>query len=171
MTEQQHGPLTSVSIQLLDRDYQVRCPSDRQAALLAAADYLNQQLRELRSSGRVQGMEKLAMTAALNMAHEVLAICRGKAKVQLGGENGIILSVSPGDVIIIPAGVAHKNLGASRDFLVVGAYPPGQSWDMNYGEAGERPDADQNISRVPRPKTDPVFGRRGPLIDHWLTQD
>lgn len=74
MTEQQHGPLTSVSIQLLDRDYQVRCPSDRQAALLAAADYLNQQLRELRSSGRVQGMEKLAMTAALNMAHEVLAI-------------------------------------------------------------------------------------------------
>ena len=75
------------------------------------------------------------------------------------------------DTIVIPAGVAHKNLRASRDFLVVGAYPPGQSWDMNYGEAGERPDADQNIMRVPRPKKDPVFGRRGPLIDHWLTQD
>lgn len=74
MTEQQHAPLTSVSIQLLDRDYQVRCPSDRQAALLAAAGYLDQQLRELRSSGRIQGIEKLAMTAALNMAHEVLAM-------------------------------------------------------------------------------------------------
>lgn len=103
-------------------------------------------------------------------AHEVLAICRGKATVQLGGENGIILSVSPGDVIVIPAGVAHKNLGASRDFLVVGAYPPGQSWDMNYGKTGERPAADQNVARVPLPKTDPVFGRRGPLIDHWLKQ-
>ena len=103
-------------------------------------------------------------------AHEVLAVCRGSARVQLGGEKGPIFSVGPGDVILIPAGVGHKNLGASADFLAVGAYPPGQSWDMNYGKAGERPTADQNIGQVPLPQTDPLFGSRGPLIDHWFRQ-
>jgi uncharacterized protein YjlB len=101
-------------------------------------------------------------------AHEVLAVCRGSARVQSGGENGPIFSVQPGDVILIPAGVGHKNLGADSDFLVVGAYPSGQSWDMNYGKAGERPAADRNIAAVPLPQTDPVFGHRGPLVDHWL---
>jgi uncharacterized protein YjlB len=52
----------------------------------------------------------------------------------------------------------------------VGAYPPGQSWDMNYGKAGERPAAGQNIGQVPLPQTDPLFGSRGPLIDHWFRQ-
>jgi uncharacterized protein YjlB len=104
-------------------------------------------------------------------AHEVLAVCRGTARIQLGGEQGPVFSVGLGDVILIPAGVGHKNLGASSDFLVVGAYPPGQSWDMNYGKAGERPAADRNIARVPLPQTDPVFGSLGPLIDHWLKQD
>ena len=104
-------------------------------------------------------------------AHEVLAICRGSARVQLGGQGGPVFSVNPGDVVIIPAGIGHKNLGAGSDFLVVGAYPPGQRWDMNYGEAGERPRAYQNIARVSLPRTDPVFGKNGPLIDHWLDQD
>jgi uncharacterized protein YjlB len=104
-------------------------------------------------------------------AHEVLAVCRGTARIQLGGEQGPVFSVGLGDVILIPAGVGHKKLGASSDFLVVGAYPSGQRWDMNYGKAGERPAADQNIARVPLPQTDPVFGSRGPLINHWLQQD
>jgi uncharacterized protein YjlB len=101
-------------------------------------------------------------------AHEVLAVCRGAARVQLGGEQGPIFSVKPGDVILIPAGVGHKNLGADSDFLVVGAYPPGQSWDMNYGKSDERPAADRNIAQTPLPQTDPVFGSRGPMVDHWL---
>ena len=66
-------------------------------------------------------------------AHEVLVIYSGEVKVQLGGPEGITLSAYPGDVIIIPAGVAHKNLGSSADFACVGAYPPGQTYDMNYG--------------------------------------
>jgi uncharacterized protein YjlB len=49
--------------------------------------------------------------------------------------------------------------------------PPGQHWDMNYGEVDERPRADQNIARVPLPHTDPVFRKSSPLIDHWLDQD
>jgi uncharacterized protein YjlB len=100
-------------------------------------------------------------------AHEALFVFSGSAKVQLGGEGGFIETIKMGDVIIIPAGVGHKNLGASGDFHVVGAYPPQQNVDMNYGKPGERPRADENISRVPTPVTDPVFGKAGPLLDHW----
>jgi len=67
-------------------------------------------------------------------AHEVLGVYGGSARVRLGGENGISLEITRGDVVIIPAGVAHKNLGSDQDFRVVGAYPIGQSWDMCYGE-------------------------------------
>ncbi|NIU02548.1 MAG: cupin domain-containing protein, partial [Aliifodinibius sp.] len=56
-------------------------------------------------------------------AHEVLCVYKGEAKVQLGGDDGIIQTVKPGDVIIIPAGVAHKNLGSNSDFRIIGAYP------------------------------------------------
>jgi uncharacterized protein YjlB len=101
-------------------------------------------------------------------AHEVLGISRGKAAVRLGGDaRGQTFEVRAGDVIIIPAGVAHKNLGSSSDFLVVGAYPLGQKWDMNYGKLGERPQADRNVAQVPLPTTDPVYGRDGQLAKYW----
>jgi len=103
-------------------------------------------------------------------AHEVLLVYGGSAKVQLGGEPGVIDTIGVGDVIIIPAGVGHKNLGASNDFQVVGAYPPRQNVDMWYGKPGERPRTDQNIARLPLPATDPVFGKAGPLLDHWRAQ-
>lgn len=101
-------------------------------------------------------------------AHEVLCVYQGEAKVQLGGEEGVIQAIVPGDVIIIPAGVAHKNLSASGDFRVVGAYPFGQNWDMNYGKLEERPQADENIVSVPLPQADPIFGTDGLLTEHWL---
>ena len=100
-------------------------------------------------------------------AHEVLAVYVGSARVQFGGENGVIADVSSGDVVVIPAGVGHKNLGASAGFRVIGAYPRGQTWDMCYGKPGERPRADENIARVPVPIADPVFGGEGPLLTHW----
>jgi uncharacterized protein YjlB len=100
-------------------------------------------------------------------AHEALFVFSGSAKVQLGGEAGRVTTINAGDVIIIPAGVGHKNLGASSDFHVVGAYPPQQNVDMNYGKPGERPRVDQNIARLALPLTDPVFGKTGPLLDHW----
>ena len=100
-------------------------------------------------------------------AHEVLGIYGGNVKVQLGGPDGITIEGRAGDVIIIPAGVAHKNLGSSTDFRCVGAYPPGQSWDMNYGKQSERPKTDQNIKNVPVPETDPVYGIDGPLVKSW----
>jgi uncharacterized protein YjlB len=100
-------------------------------------------------------------------AHEVLGVYSGTAQVQFGGEGGVVLSVSAGDVVVIPAGVAHKNLGASGDFRVVGAYPRGQRWDLCYGEPGERPGADRNIARVPLPEADPIYGPEGPLVEYW----
>jgi uncharacterized protein YjlB len=103
-------------------------------------------------------------------AHEVLGVYSGTARIQLGGEGGITLSVGQGDVVVIPAGVAHKNLGASSDFRVVGAYPRGQRPDMNYGRAGERPHADHNIAAVDLPEADPVHGKDGPLIEWWQEQ-
>jgi uncharacterized protein YjlB len=101
-------------------------------------------------------------------AHEVLGIFRGHATVQFGGEQGVVLSVEKGDVVIIPAGVAHKNLDCSRDFRAVGAYPDGQRPDTRYGKPGERPQADANIAKVPLPKADPVFGEQGKLMTQWM---
>lgn len=100
-------------------------------------------------------------------AHEALFIYSGSAKVQLGGEGSLVVTINAGDVVIIPAGVGHKNLGASSDFHVVGAYPPQQNVDMNYGKSGERPRVDENIARLALPVTDPVFGKTGPLLEHW----
>lgn len=100
-------------------------------------------------------------------AHEVLAIARGEAWVQFGGEMGPEIKVQPGDVVVIPAGGGHKNMGASADLLVVGAYPAGQTWDLCRGLPEERPWALENIARVPLPMTDPLYGKEGPLLHHW----
>ncbi len=100
-------------------------------------------------------------------AHEILAVYSGSARVLLGGDSGITLNVHKGDVLIIPAGVAHKNLGSEEQFRVVGAYPEGQNWDMNYGREEEHHKAEENIKQVPFPKTDPIYGADGPLKNFW----
>lgn len=104
-----------------------------------------------------------------SMAHEVLGCFDGSATVQFGGPGGVTQAVTAGDVVVIPAGVGHKNCGASGDFGVVGAYPPGQHSDMLYGKPGERPRADENIEGVPLPQSDPIFGSEGPLLQHWFS--
>ena len=100
-------------------------------------------------------------------AHEVLGIASGEATLMLGGPEGREFTVAAGDVIVIPAGVVHRRLRSSGDFLVVGGYPPGQEWDLLRGETGDRPMADRNIAKVPMPKSDPVGGTNGPLIKEW----
>lgn len=100
-------------------------------------------------------------------SHEVLGVCKGKSVVQLGGESGIRLMLEEGDVLVIPAGVAHKNLGKEKDITCVGAYPDGREYDMNYGHPDERPRTDRSIASIPLPETDPVFGAKGPLPGIW----
>jgi uncharacterized protein YjlB len=100
-------------------------------------------------------------------AHEVLGCYRGSATLRLGGGNGIRLFVEPGDVLVLPAGTGHQNLGASADFHVCGGYPAGQEADLLRGRADERPQNLANIAKVPLPKADPTAGREGPLIELW----
>ena len=99
--------------------------------------------------------------------HEVLGVYAGRAEVQFGGEDGPVEELCAGDAVVIPAGVAHKRLSATADFAVVGAYPPGADWDMNYARAEERADALRNIEAVPPPPADPVLGEGGPLEELW----
>ncbi|MDB4902259.1 MAG: Cupin 2 conserved barrel domain protein [Mucilaginibacter sp.] len=102
-----------------------------------------------------------------SISHEVLGIFNGSALLHLGGEQGKKIKVQAGDIIVIPAGVGHKNLGDENDFGVVGAYPGGHSWDLLKGLPGERPQADKNISAVQFPSTDPLFGKNDGLIKIW----
>ena len=100
-------------------------------------------------------------------AHEVLGCFSGSARVLFGGEDGVEVEIEAGAAVVIPAGVGHKNLGCSSDFGVVGAYPPGQSPDMKYGEQNERPQCLEEIARVALPEMDPVLGKGGPLCGEW----
>lgn len=100
-------------------------------------------------------------------AHEVLGVTGGEARVQFGGPEGEILEVVAGDLVVLPAGVGHCNLGSSPDFQVVGGYAGGRSWDMNTGKPEERPGVLENIKAVPVPEADPVSGEDGPLLEIW----
>jgi uncharacterized protein YjlB len=102
-------------------------------------------------------------------AHEVLGIFRGSARIQFGGPSGKAVLLEQGDVVIIPAGVAHKSIDVYDDFTCVGAYPRGQDYDMNYGKAEEHKQALENIRSLSLPATDPVYGREGPLLTNWTT--
>jgi uncharacterized protein YjlB len=100
-------------------------------------------------------------------AHEVLGIASGNAQVRLGGDGGKTVELRAGDVVVIPAGVAHKRESASADLLVIGSYPRGQSPDHCRAEAGAHDKAQGRIAGVPLPAADPVTGQAGPLLDCW----
>ena len=61
-----------VSVRILEKEYQVSCPAEERTALLDSADILNNKMREIRDSGKVVGLERVAVMAALNMANELL---------------------------------------------------------------------------------------------------
>lgn len=64
--------LTRITVRILDKDYQVACPDEERAALLESAALLNRKMQEIRESGKVVGLDRVAVMAALNLSHEIL---------------------------------------------------------------------------------------------------
>ena len=61
-----------VTIRILEKEYNVACPAEEKAALVASAELLNAKMREIRDSGKVVGLDRVAVMAALNLANELL---------------------------------------------------------------------------------------------------
>ena len=68
MTEQ----IAQVSVRILDKEYQVACPAEERTDLLDSAEILNEKMREIRDSGRIVGLDRIAVMAALNMANDLI---------------------------------------------------------------------------------------------------
>ncbi|MBH81000.1 MAG: cell division protein ZapA [Gammaproteobacteria bacterium] len=63
---------TTISVKILDKEYQVACPADEVDALTSSARYLDGQMNEIRESGKVFGLDRIAVMAALNIANEFI---------------------------------------------------------------------------------------------------
>ncbi len=70
------GEPVLVTVRILDREYRVACPPEEREDLMASARHLDQLMREIRDSGKVIGLDRIAVMAALNMAHELLELRR-----------------------------------------------------------------------------------------------
>lgn len=99
--------------------------------------------------------------------HEALGVARGHARVRFGGDKGKEIEITAGDVAILAAGTGHQCLFASRDFCVIGAYPPGPKMQITRPTPDNYHKALKTIPEVKLPKTDPVMGEGGPLLRLW----
>lgn len=100
--------------------------------------------------------------------HEVLGIARGRATVRFGGDQGEVLELEPGDVAVLPAGTGHQRLSDSGGLVVIGAYPPQGTYNLCRGDnPADHKAALKTIADVPKPASDPVAGRDGPLSALW----
>lgn len=72
----------TLKVKILDKDYLVSCPDDKKHALTAAAVHLDGKMREIRSSGKVLGTERIAVMAALNITYELLQSSHGLTEEQ-----------------------------------------------------------------------------------------
>ena len=99
--------------------------------------------------------------------YEVLVCIAGTARIGFGGPLGAAILMTPGDVVIVLAGVGHRRLSATEDFAVVGAYPPGQ--DGTVTRAGQTDlAAAEAVGRLPVPRIDPLSGERPGRLAVWL---
>jgi cell division protein ZapA len=73
--------MTRVSVRLLEREYQVACPAEERTDLLDSAEYLDAKMREVRDSGKVVGLDRIAVISALNLANELIKLRRNGSTV------------------------------------------------------------------------------------------
>lgn len=59
-------------VQILDKEYLVACPDEEREELFASAEFLTEKMKEIRDTGKIVGADRIAVMAALNMAHELL---------------------------------------------------------------------------------------------------
>jgi uncharacterized protein YjlB len=105
-----------------------------------------------------------------SMIHEVLGVAAGRARVCFGGKAGEALEIEAGDVAVLPAGTGHQRLSASRDFLIIGAYPAQGTYDLCRATPSEHDRAKALIPKTPLPEADPVYGKSGPLLKLWRAE-
>lgn len=67
---------STLEVFILDKSYRINCPESEQESLRASAQYLDRKMREIRSSGKIIGLERIAVIAALNISHELLTTSR-----------------------------------------------------------------------------------------------
>ena len=79
-----HQDQARVSVRIMEKEYVVACPYDERSALLDAAEFLNSRMREIRDTGKVIGMDRIAVMAALNLAHEFLKGKERESKLDNG---------------------------------------------------------------------------------------
>ena len=84
----QHMPAdnVAVTVMILDREYRIACPEEEKPALMEAASHLDRRMREIRDSGKVVGLDRVAVMAALNITHDYLE-CRREDQ-ETGGRFG-----------------------------------------------------------------------------------
>jgi cell division protein ZapA len=79
-----HPDQARVSVRIMEKEYVVACPYDERSALLDAAEFLNGRMREIRDTGKVVGLDRIAVMAALNLAHEFLKGRDRETKIDSG---------------------------------------------------------------------------------------
>ncbi len=63
----------NLDVNIMGREFRVACPADEEASLLMSVDYLDRKMREIRDAGKIIGIERIAIMAALNITHELLS--------------------------------------------------------------------------------------------------
>jgi cell division protein ZapA len=70
-----------VSVRILEKEYFVACPHEERSDLLDSAEFLNAKMKEIRDSGKVVGLDRIAVIAALNLANELLKVQNREKRV------------------------------------------------------------------------------------------